>query len=235
MCKVSQPDRETPADPSEQDKQEALEKLGLTPHFSQRPFSFISHLCFPDVLPHDGRCGRISSCPDFLLPIPPELLLRDGRRSRVNCATKGLPFVIWLYNILNTEDCMSHKHHSRPHGVILNGEEAGPKGPRALCRASSAGGAKGSAVMKGLHLHVFGPSARGATGWPFTHPHCQSASKRHKSPETLLTPSPVGEESSTCRCCHRKHGGQLAKTKDRSTGHCIYQGDVPSPNPPPEP
>lgn len=202
------------------------------PPFSQRPLNLISHLCFPDVLPHDGRCGRISSCPDFLVQIPPELLLRDGRLSRISCAAKGLPFVIWLYNILNTEDCVSHKCHSQPHGVILNGEEAGPKGPRTLCCANLAGGTECSTVMKGLHLHVFGPSARQFTGWLFTHPQCHSASKRHKSRETLLIPCPLGKESGTCRCCHRKHGGQLAQIEDRSTGHCIYQRDVPSTKPP---
>lgn len=180
MCQVSGPDRETPADPSEQDKQEALEKLGLSPQPSQRPFSFISHLCFPDVVPGDGRCGRLSSRPDFLLRIPPGLLLRDGRRSRISCAAKGLPFVIWLYNLLNAEDCVSHKRHSRPHGAILNGEEAGPKGPRALSRAGSASGAECSTVMKGLHLHAFGPSARRATGGPFTHPHCFQATQPAK-------------------------------------------------------
>lgn len=224
MCKVSRPDRETPADPSEQDKQEALEKLGLSPPSSQRPFGFISHLCFPDVVPRGGRCGRVSSSPDFLLRIPPELLLRDGRRGRISCAAKGLPFVIWLYNLLNAEDCVSHKHHSRPHGVILNGEEAGPKGPRALSRASSA------TVMKGLHLHAFGPSARRATGWPFTYPHCCQATqpaKGTKSPETLLTPRPLGDEPGTRGSCrtdsstesHRRHGQQLAQTEDRSTAH----------------
>lgn len=185
LCKVSQPDRETPAEISEQDKQEVLEKLGLTPPFSQRPFSFISHLCFPDVLPNDRQYGRSSSRPDFLLPIPPDLLLRDRCRSRISCAAKGLPFVIWLYNILNTWDCVSHKHNSQPHTVILNDKEAGPKGSRALCCANLAGGAECSAVMKGLHLHVFGSFACPATGWPFTHPHCHSPSERHKSPETL--------------------------------------------------
>lgn len=185
MSKGSQPDRETPAEVSEQDKQEVLEKLGLTPPFSQRPFSFISHLCFPDVLPHDGRYGHICGRPDFLLQIPPELLLRDRRRRRISCAAKGLPFAFWLYNILNTEDCVLHKCHSQQHSVILNSEEAGPKGPRALCCASLAGGSDCSAVMKGLHLHVFGSSACWATVWPFTHPHCHSASERHKSRETL--------------------------------------------------
>lgn len=155
MCKESQPNRETPAEASEQDKQEALEKLGLTPPFSQRPFSFISHLCFPDVLPQTGRYEHISGRPDFLLQIPPELLLRDRRRSRISCSAKGLPFVIWLYNILNTEDCVSHKRHSQQQSVILNGEAAGLKGPRSLCCTSSAAGAECSTVTKGLHLHVF--------------------------------------------------------------------------------
>lgn len=179
MRKVSQADRETPREPPEQEKQEALEKLGLSPPSSQRPFSLISHLCFPDVAPHDGRCGRVFSCPDFLIKLPPELLLRDGHCSSLNCAMKGVPFVIWLYNRLNVEDCVSYspKHDGPLCCVSVNNVAAGRKGSHNLKCVSSAGDAERSTVTKGWHLHALVLLLAGLFGGPPTHPHCFQATQ----------------------------------------------------------
>lgn len=224
VCKASQADRETPADPSEQDKQEQLEKLGLSPPYSQRPFSFISHLCFPDVGPCNEQVGRISNCPDFLLRIPPELLLRDGRRSRISCATKGFPFVVWLYNLLNTEDCVSHKHHGRAYGVTLNGQ-AGPKGLCALSNASSASGTECSTVTKGLHLHAFGPSARQATGWPFTQPQSLSQQSAQIPGDSLKPLKPLGGGPHTCGSSFTNPGTKCFRHQELQEAWWTVSGD----------
>lgn len=176
MRKVSQADRETPRDPPDQDKQEAVEKPGRLPPSSQRSHNLISHLYFPDVLPHDKRGQRLSSCPEFLIKLPPELLIRNKDSGSLYCVMKGVPtpFVIWLYNRLNIEDSVSYSlKHDGPL-CCLNVNNVGPgQGGSYTCKnVNSAGDAESSTVMKGWHLHAFGSSARSGFVWPTTHPHC---------------------------------------------------------------
>ncbi|XP_068186254.1 striated muscle-specific serine/threonine-protein kinase [Antennarius striatus] len=138
--KVSQADRAAPSGPSEHNKQEALEKLGLSPPPSQRPLSLISHLCFPD-----GAGGRRpSGWPDFLIRLPPELLVTNASGGALSCVAKGAPspVVIWLYNRLNVDDSVSF---SLKHDGPLcwgNGNNVGPG------RGGSAGNAGYPPVMK---------------------------------------------------------------------------------------
>lgn len=176
MRKVSQADRETPRDPPDQDKQEAVEKPGRLPPSSQRSHNLISHLYFPDVLPHDKRGQRLSSCPEFLIKLPPELLIRNKDSGSLYCVMKGVPtpFVIWLYNRLNIEDSVSYSlKHDGPL-CCLNVNNVGPgQGGSYTCKnVNSAGDAESSTLMKGWHLHAFGSSARSGFVWPTTHPHC---------------------------------------------------------------
>ncbi|XP_071328684.1 striated muscle preferentially expressed protein kinase-like [Trachinotus anak] len=174
--KVSQTDRETPRDPPDQDKQEAVEKLGLSPPSSQRPYSFISHLHFPDVVPHNERGQHFASCPEFLVKLPPELLIRTRDSGSLYCIMKGVPtpFVIWLYNRLNVEDSVSHslKHYGPLCCVNVNNVGSGQGGSYTCKNVNSAGDSECSTVMKGWHLHAFGPSAHLGCVWPTTHPHC---------------------------------------------------------------
>lgn len=161
MRKASQAHRETPSGQPEQDKQEALEKLGLSPPSFQRLYSLISHLCFPDVPPHGRRGRRLSSCPDFLIKLPPELLLRSRGGGSLNRGTTGgpSPLVVWLYERLNVGDsvCYSVKRDGPLCRVRAN--SVGPGGGSSTC-SSSAGGAECSTVTTGWHLHDLGPSAR---------------------------------------------------------------------------
>lgn len=153
---MSQTDRDAARDPPDQDKQEAVEKPGPLPPSSQRPYSLISHLYFPDVLPHDKRGQRLSSCPEFLIKLPPELLIRnrniDSDSGSLYCVMKGLPtpFVLWLYNRLNVDDSVSYSvKHDGPLCCVNGGSYT--------CKNVNSAG---EAVMKGWHLHAFGPSAR---------------------------------------------------------------------------
>lgn len=152
-----------------------MEKLGLSPPPSQRPYGFISHLRFPDILPHDER-GLLSSCPEFLIKLPPELLMRNTGSSSLYCVMKGVPtpFVIWLYNRLNVEDSASYslKHDGPLCCVSVNCVGSGHGGSYICKSVNSARDAECSKVMKGWHLHAFGPSAHLAFIWPTTHPHC---------------------------------------------------------------
>ncbi|XP_035030276.1 myosin light chain kinase, smooth muscle-like [Hippoglossus stenolepis] len=191
--KVSQADRETLRDPPEQDKKEALEKLGSLPPSSQRPYSFISHLYFPDVLPHDERG------PEFLVKLPPELLSRNRHCGSLLCVMKGVPtpFFTWLYNRLNFEDSVSFslKHDDPLCSVNVNNVRSGHGESHTCKTVSSAGDAESSTVMKGWHLHalvfmldraLFGPPLIHTA----SHPHSQQThtpSTRHHFFNRVLT------------------------------------------------
>ncbi|XP_078142269.1 titin-like [Centroberyx gerrardi] len=152
--KVSQADRETSRDPPDQDKQEAVEKLGSSPPSSQRPYSLISQLYFPDLVPHDERGQGLSSCPEFLIKLPPELLTKNRDNVSLYCVMKGVPtpFVIWLHNRLNVEDSVSYSlKHDGPL-CCLNVKNVGPgQGGTYTCKnVNSAGDAE-----CGTHICVF--------------------------------------------------------------------------------
>lgn len=155
--KSCQTDRETPTDPLDQDKQEALEKLDLSPPSHQRLNRLISQLHFPDVGCHHGR-----RCTDFLIKLPPELLITNGDLS--SCAKKGFPFVIWLYNQLNVEESVWYSvKHDGPLCLIHTNVGAGLQSSYIHSkRVSSATDAECSTVKKGWHLHAFSPSAHSA-------------------------------------------------------------------------
>lgn len=163
LRKSCQTDRETPTDPLDQDKQEALEKLGLSPTSQQRLNSLISQLHFPDVGCLDGR-----RCTDFLIELPPELLSTNGDLS--TCAKKGFPFVVWLYNQLNVEESLrfSMKHNGPPGRIQAN---VGPGLKSCYKGVCSASDAECSTVKKGWHLHAFSPSAHSALLYFSTHSH----------------------------------------------------------------
>lgn len=152
-----------------------MEKPGPSPPSSQRPHNLISHLYFPDVVPHDKRGQRLSGWPDFLIKLPPELLIRNRDSSSLYCVMKGVPtpFLIWLYDRLNVEDSVSYSLKRDGPLCCLNVHNVGPgQGGSYTCtNVSSAGDAECSKVMKGWHLHAFGPSARSGLHWPTTHPH----------------------------------------------------------------
>lgn len=156
MRNGSQPDREFPRDPPDQDKQEAVEKLGLSPPSYQRLNSLISHLYFPDTGRHDGRY-----CPDFLVKLPPELLITN--RHLQSCFKKGVPLVIWLYNQLNVEDSVwcSVKHDGPL--CCINANSVGHTLKDSYTHSahvSPVGDAEHhSTVTKGWHLHAFNPYA----------------------------------------------------------------------------
>lgn len=166
MRQSVQTDRENPADPLHQEKQEALEKLGLAPPSHHRLNSLISQLRFPDVGWRDGPAGT-----DFLIKLPPELLTTSGDLS--TCAKKGFPPAVWLYNQLNVEESgwcsvkrdgpLCHIHANV--GPGLKSSYIGSKG------VSSAPGTG----KTGWHLHAFAPSA---------HPAALSASHIHTSAQT---------------------------------------------------
>ncbi|XP_076602833.1 myosin light chain kinase, smooth muscle-like [Chaetodon auriga] len=159
--KASQTDRETHRDPPYQDKQEAVEKPGPSPPSSQRPYSLISHLYFPDVLPHDKRGQRLSSRPDFLIKLCPELLITNRNIGSLYCVMKGVPtpFVMWLYNRLNVEDSVSFslKHDGPLCCLNVNNVGPGQGGSYTCTNVNSAGDAECSTVMKasrGTLLHM---------------------------------------------------------------------------------
>lgn len=153
-----------------------MEKLGLSPPSSQRAYHLISQLCFPDVSPHDERGRRVSDCPDFLIKLPPELLSTNRGFGSLTCVMKGVPFVIWLYNRLNVEDSVSYsvKRDGPLCCVNVNNMGPGHKGSYTCKKFTSAGDAECSTVMKGWHLHAFGPSAR--SGFYFGPPLIHTAS-----------------------------------------------------------
>lgn len=140
-----------------------MEKPGPLPPSSQRLYSLISHLYFPDVFPHDKRGQRLSSCPEFLIKLPPELLTRNRGGGSLYCVMKGVPtpFLIWLNNRLNVEDSVSYslKHDGPLCCVNVNNVGTGQGGSYICKKVSSAGDAECSTVT-GWQLHAFGPSAR---------------------------------------------------------------------------
>lgn len=163
MRKSCQTDRENPTDPLDQDKQEALEKLGLSPPSHQRLNSLISQLHFPDVGYHDGR-----PCSDFLIKLLPERFITNG--DLLNCAKKGFPCVIWLYNQLNVEESVWYSvKRDGPLCHIHANVGAGLKSSYSHSKhVSSARDAECSTVKKGWHLHASSPSALRFTLHSFT-------------------------------------------------------------------
>lgn len=150
MRKSVQTDRENPADPLHQEKQEALEKLGLAPPSHRRLNSLISQLRFPDVGWLDGP-----RCTDFLIKLPPELLITTGDLS--SCAKKGFPLALWLYNQLNVEESVwcSVKRDGPLCHILAN---TGPGLKSSYIRSKGVSSAPGKGKT-GWHLHAFGPSA----------------------------------------------------------------------------
>lgn len=171
-----------------------MEKPGPSPPSSQRPYNLISLLYFPDVVPNEYQGHRLSSCPDFLIKLPPELLIRNKGSGSLNCVVKGLPtaFVIWLYNQLNAEESVCYSVKNEDPSSCINVNNVGPgKGGSYVCKnISSAGDAERSTVTKGWHLHAFGPSARSGFFTPLIHtalhPHSQ---QRHTSSQGDTTSS----------------------------------------------
>ncbi|XP_014908332.1 striated muscle preferentially expressed protein kinase-like [Poecilia latipinna] len=196
--KVSQPERESSRDLSEQEKQESKTKLQSLPKSSQRPYHLISQLYFPDVMPQDERSHRLSNNPEFLIKLPPELLIQNKDSNSLYCIMKGLPtsFVIWLYNRMNVKDSVwySLKQDSSFCCVNANNVGARPGGSHYFKNLTSAGDAECSTVMKGWHLHAFGPSAHSDFLWPalmhmvfHPHSHHEHTSSQGNLSSTSLT------------------------------------------------
>lgn len=111
---------------------------------------------------------------------------------------KGLPtsLVIWLYNRLNVKDSVwySLKQDSSFCCVNANNVGARPGGSHYFKNLTSAGDAECSTVMKGWHLHAFGPSAQSDFLWPapmhivfHLHSHHEHTSSQGNSSSTSLT------------------------------------------------
>lgn len=161
-----------------------MEKPGPLPPSSQRAYSLFSHLFFPDVIP--GQ--RLSSCPEFLVKLPPELLSRNRLCGSLYCVMKGVPspFVIWLYDRLNCEDSVSYslKHDGPLCRVNVNSVTSGHGGSYTCKNVVSAEDAERSTVTKGWHLHAFGLSARSGLSSTLIH----TASHPRATRGTLLPP-----------------------------------------------
>lgn len=170
MRKSVQTDRENPADPLHQEKQEALEKLGLAPLTHHRLNSLISQLRFPDVGWQEGP-----RCTDFLIKLPPELLITTNAHLS-SCAQKGFPLAVWLYNQLNVEESVwcSVKRDGPLCRIHAN---VGP-GLKSSCIHSRGVSSAPDGGKTGWHLHAFAPSA---------HPPALSSSLIHT--EQRHTPS----------------------------------------------
>lgn len=153
MRKSVQTDRESPAEPLHQEKQEALEKLGLSPPSHHRLNSLISQLRFPDVGWQDGP-----RCSDFLIKLPPELLSTSADVS--SCAEKGFPLAVCLYNQLNVEESLWRSlKRDGPLCRIHANVGPGLKSSYVHSRGVSSAPGKGKT---GWHLHACGPSAQPA-------------------------------------------------------------------------
>lgn len=187
--RVWQADREPSSDPPDRDNQESLEKLGPAPQSSQRPFNFISHLYFPDFLPREERDRGLAHQPEFLIKLPPELLVKHRDIISLYCFLKGVPapFVIWLHNGLNVEDSVSHslKHHGPL--CCLSFQNVGPgQGPSYIGNnANSAWDAECSKGMKGWHLHALvlplaRPSAHDSPPFTLLPPHTAQGHTQQK-------------------------------------------------------
>lgn len=161
--KSVQTDRENPADPLHREKQEALEKLGLSPPSQHRLNSLISQLRFPDVGWQDGP-----RCTDFLIQLPPELLSTSSDLS--SCTKKAFPLALWLSNQLNVEQSVwCSVKRDGPLCRIHANVGPGLKGSYIHSKGVSSAPGKGKT---GWHLHAFGPSA---------HPAALSSSLIHTS------------------------------------------------------
>lgn len=146
-------DRENPADPLHQEKQEALEKLGLSPPSQHRLSSLISQLRLPD-----GGWPGGPRWPDFLIQLPPELLSTSA--DWPSCAKKAFPLALWLYNPLNVEEwvwCSVKRDGPLCHVHANVG--AGLKSSYVHSEGVSSAPGKGKT---GWHLHAFALSAQPA-------------------------------------------------------------------------
>lgn len=150
MRKSVQADRENPADPLHPEKQEALEKLGLSAPSHHRLNSLISQLPYPDV----GWPGG-PRCTDFLIKLPPELLMANGDLSR--CAKKAYPLAAWLCNQLNVEQSVwcSVKRDGPLCRIHAN---VGPGLRSSYIQSKGVSSAPGKGKT-GWRLHAFAPSA----------------------------------------------------------------------------
>lgn len=143
--KSVQTDRENPAYPLLQEKQEALEKLGLLPPSHHRLNSLISQLCFPDVGWHDGP-----HCTDFFLQLPSELLSTSADLSV--CAKKAFPLAVWVFNQVNAEQVWCSVKRDGPLCRIHANVGPGLKGSCIHSKGVSSAPGKGK---PGWHLHGF--------------------------------------------------------------------------------
>lgn len=167
--------------------QESKEKKGPLPKSSQRPYNQISQLFFPDVVPHDERSHQFSNCHEYLIKLPPELLIKNKDSSSLFCLLKGLPtpFVIWLYNHLNVKDSTSYSLKQDGTLCCFNANSVGPeqKSSHSYRNISSAGEAERGTMKKGWHhLHAFGPTAHSSCLCPptqcFLHIHKKDTSSQ---------------------------------------------------------
>lgn len=140
-----------------------METLGSPPPTSKRAYSLINHLCFPDVVPYEERGRGGVTIPEFLIKLPPQLLVKHRDTISLFCIMKGIPtpFVIWLHNQLIVEESVFHSlKHDGPL-CCLNVKNVGPwQGGTYTCKlVNSAGDAECSPVMTGWHLHALVLSA----------------------------------------------------------------------------
>lgn len=155
--------------------------MGLSPPSHQRLNSLISQLRFPDVGYHDGR-----RCSDFLIKLPPELLITNG--DLLNCAKKGFPCVIWLYNQLNVEESVWYSlKRDGPLCHIHANVGAGLQNSYIHSKlVSSARDAECNTMKKGWHLHASSPSSHSALLFTL---HSFTLSYQHRAEAHLFTSS----------------------------------------------
>lgn len=173
--KVSEADRNAPRDPSDQDKKESMKKVGPLPESSQRPYNLISLQYFPDTIPKEGGQNLFTS-PEILIKLPPDLQTTNGPNEAQSSAMIQLltPLDVWLFNRLNINDSdlYSSKHNGPLCFKNAYNAQTGEMGPYTCKAVSSVPKAESSTLMKGWHLHAFGPSYSG-----FVRPTCHYSTK----------------------------------------------------------
>lgn len=160
VVKVSEADRNAPRDPSDQDKQESRKQVGPLPESSQGPYNLISLLCFPDTIPYEGDLNLFTS-PEILIKLPPDLQTTNGPSEAQYRAMIQLPTLldIWLFRHLNSKgsDLYSSKHDGPLCFKNAYNAQTGEMGSYSCKAVSSVPNAECSRLMKGWHLHAFGP------------------------------------------------------------------------------
>ena len=105
----------------------------------------------------------IATIPEFLIKLPPQLLVKHRDTISLFCIMKGIPtpFVIWLHNQLIVKESVFYSlKHDGPL-CCLNVKNVGPwQGGTYTCKlVNSTGDAECSPVMTGWHLHALVLSA----------------------------------------------------------------------------